>query len=392
MTLLFSSLMYGQVEVWNFNQYAIGADAQGTAICGESYMPEIILIGGQYFMYYGHKYNGDQDAISYATSNDMYNWTIQDTVIVGSADTNNREYVLGGPRVIELPNGQYRMFYRCCPKFQNGQEPKYHIRTAISSNGVNWSKEGIALEIYDYDANSLFSHVGHSEFYFDSMGQIRAFLTAKEAGSGNGPDHLYTAVSNDLGLNWTGFALLYQDMHDPVIVKDSSGVYHAYFSYLDIGFNTVKSSNGINWPSTLVDVHFIQGSDTLTEQFGTSNKIADLGAAIDPSGELIIYSNHAQTQGPWTNIAEFKSGSFSSLEPETKDFTFFPNPTKGTIYLNNANFKNGKVIIFNSDGKILHEQHYFNSKIDLSGISTGIYFLKVISEKGVSNTSKIVIL
>ena len=42
--------------------------------------------------------------------------------------------------------------------------------------------------------------------------------------------------------------------HDPVVIKDSSGTYHTYFTYLSSGFKTATSTNGVNWPSSPDDI------------------------------------------------------------------------------------------------------------------------------------------
>ena len=89
-----------QIEIYNWQGYAIGQDASGPANCQMGAMPDVMLMNGTYYMYYVARYNNQVNAIWYATSPDMITWDVQDTIMCASADTTNRIYDLGGPGLL----------------------------------------------------------------------------------------------------------------------------------------------------------------------------------------------------------------------------------------------------------------------------------------------------
>jgi len=154
-TIALSFHAKAQTQTWNMQGLSIGQNAtNASANCNEAFMPDVHKIGSQYIMYYSSKTIGGVSAISYASSPDLKNWTVQDTILSGSSDTTNREYIVGGPRLVKTKTGQYRLFYRCTQKHSGTQEPQYHIRSAISSNGTLFVKEGVRIKIKAYQSNS----------------------------------------------------------------------------------------------------------------------------------------------------------------------------------------------------------------------------------------------
>src|ERR1044072_85134 len=107
--ILFPRISSAQYDVWDFQGYSIGADVVGPGNCAMGAMPDVIQINSTFYMYYIARYN-NVNAVYYATSPDMVTWTVQDTIMTASADTTNRIYDIGGPGVMKLNNGQYRLF------------------------------------------------------------------------------------------------------------------------------------------------------------------------------------------------------------------------------------------------------------------------------------------
>lgn len=366
-------------QIFLHQGYAIGSLQSGGAYCTEAFMPEVILIGATYFLYYNTKYNGNESAISYATSTDLLNWTIQDTIMTGSLISTDSDYILGGPRIIQLSGGNYRMFYRTAANYITPAEPQYHIQSAISSDGINFIKEGIRIPIEPFTPGSYFTHVGHSEFYFDQGGNLSALLTAKDTTMNSmQPDRIYTAVSFDEGITWGSFVPLYESCHDPVVIIDSSNLYHAYFTYLNEGFRTVESLNGVIWPTQPDTLFLIQGTDTLTET--GAPKIADLGAAVAPDGTIYIYSNYQTTLGPWTNIAYYTFGGFAENETLVSSMIeIFPNPTTSHLtILNNGISTPTSFVIFNITGQqIMQGEISDGVNIELENLDPGNYIIEI---------------
>jgi len=374
------SILFGQDKTFLFQGFTIGSSLSGQSYYPRAMMPEIVKIGSEYLMYFGYE-SPTKSYILYATSIDMISWAIGDTILISSSDTTNREFIMGGPRVIKLPSGQYRLFYRATQKYTS--TPFYHTRSAISNDGKNFTKEGICIEINNYDSNSQFTTVGHSEFYYDSGNNLRALLSAKDTTMTSiQPGNIFMAESSDGGLTWTNFVSLFNSSHDPVVIKDSLLNYHAYFSYLDTQFKTVTSSNGANWPSMTDELVMIQAGDTIIES-SSPIKIADLGAAVDSTGHIVLFSNHATTTGPWTHIAYWtESISTGTLTQNTlSSVQVFPNPflTSTTIELPS---KPHTLSIYDIVGnKVREEQVSGTTIIERGDLSKGIYVLEVRSKK-----------
>ncbi len=382
-----------QTQTFNLQGYLIGASMPDSAAISESMMGEIEKIGSLYYLYFTYQPANKPGRIMYATSSDLNTWAIKDTVIYGVNDTLSREFIIGGPRVIKTSIGQYRMFYRACQKYPMGQDPKYHIRSAISNDGKNFTLEGVRIEINYYNPSSYFTHVGHSEFYYDQGGNLRALLTAEDTTmSTSNPDKLYTATSTDDGLTWSSFIPKYNQCHDPVVIKDSTGQYHAYFSYLNSGLRTITSPNGASWPATPDTLIMMQGTDTLTES-SSPKKIADLGATVNTSGETLLISNYQSALGPWTHIAYYKNAVTTSILGYTfkSDFSVFPNPTDDliTVKLNN-NTIGATYLITDQAGRevMTGKLNIETTIIDISQLSTGIYLFQ--AEQQSKQTFKVV--
>jgi len=95
---------------------------------GIASVPEVIkLADGTYRMYYVYDWYG-ANSIRTATSTDSLTWTKEDPL--------NLEQNSVDPDVIILSDGTYRMFYTYTPE---GESPR--IVSAISSDGINWTKE-----------------------------------------------------------------------------------------------------------------------------------------------------------------------------------------------------------------------------------------------------------
>ncbi|HHT9116524.1 MAG TPA: hypothetical protein ACFYEL_08650, partial [Candidatus Wunengus californicus] len=252
----------------------------------------ILLDNGNYRMYYDQ-----MSFIKYAESSDGVSWTIKGTVLQGSSDPSDREYSVKGPSVLKLPDGRYRMYYQSGPQNQPMEEPKYHVRSAISQDGVNFTIEGVRIEISSVDSSSPLKLAGHGTYFIASDGTYVGIF------SGNfkdemGPSELVMATSSD-GLTFGNFRMLYEDWHDPIVIKVSSG-YRMYATYLLEEQGTALSSDGLTWPSQMTQVSFVDSSgNILTEG---EQGVGDFGGVLQPSGTVRLFSNYGN---PSENIAYY---------------------------------------------------------------------------------------
>ena len=378
--ILLSCSMPAQYDVWDYQGYSIGADVVGNGNCQMGAMPDVILINSTYYMYYIARYNNQVNAIYYATSSDMITWDVQDTIMCASADTLNRIYDLGGPGVMRLNNGQYRLFYRTAQKSTPPNEPLFHIRSMISSDGIHFTHEGIRVEIQAYNANSYFKSASHPSVFKDAFGNTRAILTGRDTSMNiNQPAGLYTATSPDEGLTWTNFTPLYAKCHDPIVILDSNNVYHMYTSYLGSGHIDATSSDGITWVRDSVLI--MQGA-TLLNESTSPNIIADLGAGVLPNGDIVLYSNFKpNAPGPWVDIAYYTLSPQSSVEENVNDnsVALYPNPTNDLVTIRGLSFASAQ--IFDAQGRLVLTSTIDASQtIDVSSLNPGLYFVQLQSE------------
>lgn len=73
-------------------------------------------------------------------------------------DRNLHEPYFNTAPCVLLINGQWKMWYISCTKWQminNYPEPSYHIKFAESKDGINWEKKGIVCIDYDKDAEAI---------------------------------------------------------------------------------------------------------------------------------------------------------------------------------------------------------------------------------------------
>ena len=396
--ILFGNLFYSysQTQTYYYQGFLIGQSMSPPAFYPEVMMSEIEKIGSLYYLYFTSQAANSPGYIVYATSSDLTTWTVQDTIIYGVNDILNREFILGGARVIKTSGGQYRMFYRACQKPLTGQDPYYTIRSAISNDGWNFTPEGVRIEINLYDPASYFTHVGHSEFYYDQGGNLRALLTAEDTTmSTTSPDRIYTATSTDDGLTWSNFVPKYNQCHDPVVIKDSTGQYHAYFSYLNSGFRTVSSPNGTAWPTTPDTLIMMEGTSSLTES-SSPKKIADLGATVNASGDIIITSNYQSSIGPWRHIAYFTNPTTSISENILQTvISVYPNPFSSSTTLQADNlFHNATLTVYNSFGQTVKQIKNISGQtviLSRDNLASGLYFVHFTQDSQVIARKKLFI-
>ncbi len=282
-------------ERWVLQGYALGEQPANES--GMVSMSEILrLDSGLYRMFYGTM-GPLGSAIKYAESSDCSTWTVKGTVLSGAAERTDREFSINGPSVLKLPDGRWRMFYQSGPDMVQGEELKFHVRSAISTDGVNFARQGVAIEISSVDASSPFKFAGHGTYYLAADGTYVAIVSAHYKDE-MGPSEIVLGTGTD-GRTFGNWQRLYEDWHDPIVVKNDSG-YRMYLTYLLEKTGLATSVDGLHWTATPTTITFVDGqNNTLTEQ---DPGIGDFGAVYLANGSLRIFSNHGS---PSSNIVYF---------------------------------------------------------------------------------------
>ncbi|MEZ4778188.1 MAG: cytochrome c peroxidase [Flavobacteriaceae bacterium] len=124
----------------------------------------------------------------------------------------------------------------------------------------------------------------------------------------------------------------------------------------------------------------------------TENDKQDLVAFLKTLAGVDVYTNEK-----WSNPFEPDGSikiiggnlSVSQLNPSTS-FTLYPNPTYGVTILE-TNLKNFNINIYSQTGKLLHSKEgYPITKLDLSALASGMYFLQITTEQGIQYTNQLV--
>ncbi len=192
----------------------------------------VIKDGGTYKMWYGGS-DSTNYRIHYATSSDGISWSKQGVVVdIGSNGSTDDKYTIYCSVVKD--GGTYKMWY-------TGHDGSvYRIHYATSSDGITWSKQGVAIprgESGDYDSV-------HN--YTACVIKDGSLYRMTYSGSNGTTNNLLYAISSD-GINWIKKGLLYSlsvsggyddsHIHSMCFIKDGSS-YKAW---------TWGNNNGTNW-------------------------------------------------------------------------------------------------------------------------------------------------
>ena len=294
--LLFASS--AKSETWQRVGFAVGRSVGNETSEGSYIMSNIHREGSTMVMYYTVE-APTQSSIKRATSLDGLTWNVSDTVLQGSATTSDQDFVIGGASAVKISNNRLRVYFRAAPQHSGAAAPLYQIFSAVSSDGISFTREsGTRIANDTYDSSAKFSLAGHGSF-FKAATRYSGLFSANLSGQSSIPSDIYSTRSKD-GLRWGSFKKLYEGSHDPTVLK-VNGKYLVYASHLNSGFKKGKSNDGIKWPKRLTDIKLIdQDGSTLSEE---TAGVADLGIGLSPDGTLRLYSNYGR---PSQNIAIYE--------------------------------------------------------------------------------------
>ena len=137
-----------------------------------------------------------------------------------------------------------------------------------------------------------------------------------------------------------------------------------------------QSSNNFNFRTTFYDVDYISATVPITA--------TDIvGIVNERSGSLYYLTAR--------NANDFSVDILSNDTFEANNFKFYPNPTSlGYVNLSSKNSARMDVAVFDILGKQVLNKTVSNNTLDVSGLTSGIYIMKV-SQDNASITKKLVI-
>lgn len=187
--------------------------------------PEVVKVGATYRMWYGG-YNGSNYRILGATSPDGTTWTKLGVAIdLGPAGSQDGDYTVL-PRVVFV-GGEYMMWYT---GLSNPQPPNQAIMLATSTDGLNWTKLGIVLDPGASGAPDSYGVSGGDVVYDGSM--FRMIYNGETNASSS--TFLYATSPNGIEWQKQGIALEVQPPRERLIAFPSilplGGQWYVYYT------------------------------------------------------------------------------------------------------------------------------------------------------------------
>lgn len=228
---------------------AVWTKYAGNPVVTGSYVfdPCVIKDGSTYKMWYT-RVDGSNWRIYYAYSSDGMNWTVHGAVLAPAAD----ETRVGGPSVIK-DDSTYKMWY--CSRDATTWT---RIRYATSTDGINWTVQGTALE--KGSPGSWDSQMVREPWVIKDGSTYKMWYSGTAAwpvfkiGYATSSDgitwtkHASNPVFTGTPSGWDAF-----QVYAPSVVVDPSGVYHMFFSGTDTSMSQrwstgrATSSDGVTW-------------------------------------------------------------------------------------------------------------------------------------------------
>ncbi|MBI4723223.1 MAG: T9SS type A sorting domain-containing protein [Candidatus Stahlbacteria bacterium] len=265
--------------------------------------------------------------IASAISTDSINFTVELGHRLDSGPHNSVDEEASHPWVIAVGDTGFRMYYQSRESL-TVQPPKFRVMSAWSTDGLNFVKEGVRIDIFP---NTAFSLAGHGRVTKIPDGTLKMFFSGNLASHSHSPSNIFQANSDD-GLTWTLDTIaLYLSGHDPTVLnKLTAGAMKLYFRYLLENILVAESNDGVQWPDTVDTVQFV-------DQFENPQTwVEDVDILEFADGSQHIYSNCHKSGALW-GIASFKKVSPGVQEKTIFDippmlFQNLPNPfTQKTV-------------------------------------------------------------
>ena len=277
-------------EVWRQVGISLGTGLPNTVGATSIIMPEVVQVSTNlYRMYYGQSRPDQGWDIRYAESADALTFTPKGIALAGTTTSTDLEFMIRGASMVHLADGRWRMYYQATSWFDEtwvdkSRQPVFQTMSAISADGVNFTREGVRIGNRQVDPNSLLWSAAHGRILALPAGGYRAWVS----GTGAPPQMtvgIWELSSTD-GLTFNSPRFLTEG-HDPYVVQINGG----YLAYIDTSnggqaktLAEFASNDGLTW-SNASTANF-QKSD------GTQQpSLSDVGGIVMPNGKLRLYTN-----------------------------------------------------------------------------------------------------
>ncbi|CAM3962922.1 MULTISPECIES: M4 family metallopeptidase [Flavobacterium] len=176
-------------------------------------------------------------------------------------------------------------------------------------------------------------------------------------------DIVYVEYSTDFGANWQVLGEMTTNWYNSDRTPQTTG-------------SDCNNCKGAQWT----------GSETNNTTY--SYPLSNLSTQTNVVFRIVFHSDQAINQ-LGVNIDDFViSGALSNESFNTNTISIYPNPSKGIFTVSSNTIKLNTIEVFDGLGKLLFSENEglknaTETNIDLTGMSSGIYFIKVNSENGI---------
>jgi len=282
-------------EVWRQAGIAVGNDA-GNLLPGLAgvIMAEVVRCPGGYRMYVGaHNLSDGSMDIDYAESADGDTWTMKGVALASQGGPSGPEFQICGASILTLPGGRIRMYYQGTPN--QGVTPRpYQLFSAISTDGVHFTREGIRLSSSLVDPTSPLVAAGRGRVIQLSSGGYELIFNGATSFAGGG--WISVASSSD-GLAFSQFQEAFLG-HDPLVIWATDHFCLYYDSSVPGGGSVASaplftSTDGLTWNGSGQTAIFQNASGTplVFSSDAVANSIGDIGGVVMADGHLRLFSN-----------------------------------------------------------------------------------------------------
>ncbi len=177
------------------------------------------------------------------------------------------------------------------------------------------------------------------------------------------------AFTGDWGTTWTVFNTGNSDLPDNIVNAVSVD---------EDGYVWVGTNNGLG--------HFDGVNNYGWDIYNTSNSgipddiINTITINEDPPAKAVVRDVWIGTYGGASRYSE-DPVSVKEVASNNADVNIYPNPTKGELYITNA--ENANIYIYNVLGEIVVSIDTPSNTIDISGLSEGTYIVKILTDSNV---------
>lgn len=230
----------------------------------------------------------------------------------------------------------------------------------FTGSGVTTSKNTFRTYIYNYDGTALTAVAG---FHFDPATlKLSGWAYYDNTASAGGVVGYYTfnLVTGGLVLSpntWYRVGVAYDYNTGDVTWKDANGLFYSGVTSASAGVDVVECDFAVSAGT----------SNTVANQFQVDNVNITAVAIEDLLG---------------TN-----TNSIS-----TKDFSVYPNPSKGLVNVTNTDTNINSIEISDLNGRVVKTVNSIdatNAQVNITDLSTGVYMMKIVSDKG-TTTKKVI--